>query len=164
MGELIVTFGEDGKAHMYDSDFDVTIHCEDEQQMNEAVELLHLANRMHWRKTAEEPPTEADANDCEMVLAVATGYIGTRYHKNVETWPFDTVALLPKEFPIWMPLPKLPGERPKKLYWREKACTTICPVCGYECNDDYYLDKFCPGCGTRLWFNREEAEHDQPDM
>ena len=64
----------------------------------------------------------------------------------------------------WMPLPKLPGERPKKLYWREKACTTICPVCGYECNDDYYLDKFCPGCGTRLWFNREEAEHDQPDM
>ena len=64
----------------------------------------------------------------------------------------------------WMPLPKRPGERPKKLYWRERACTTICPVCGYECNDDYYLDKFCPGCGTRLWFDEEEAEHDQPDM
>lgn len=61
MGELIVTFGEDGKAHMYDSDFDVTIHCEDEQQMNEAVELLHLSNRMHWRKTSENPPTEKDA-------------------------------------------------------------------------------------------------------
>lgn len=61
MGELIVTFGEDGKAHMYDSDFDVTIHCEDEQQMNEAVELLHLANRMHWRKTSENPPTKKDA-------------------------------------------------------------------------------------------------------
>jgi hypothetical protein len=61
MGELIVTFGEDGKAHMYDSDFDVTIHCEDEQRMNEAVELLHLANRMHWRKTSENPPTEKDA-------------------------------------------------------------------------------------------------------
>lgn len=61
MSELIVTFGEDGKAHMYDSDFDVTIHCEDEQQMNEAVELLHLANRMHWRKTSENPPTEKDA-------------------------------------------------------------------------------------------------------
>ena len=61
MGELLVTFGEDGKAHMYDSDFDVTIHCENEQQMNEAVELLHLANRMHWRKTAEPPPTEKDA-------------------------------------------------------------------------------------------------------
>jgi hypothetical protein len=138
-------------------------------QIMDAMDVLEdepavVPDVQRWRKTAEEPPTEADANDCEMVLAVATGYIGTRYHKNVETWPFDTVALLPKEFPIWMPLPKLPGERPKKLYWREKACTTICPVCGYECNDDYYLDKFCPGCGTRLWFNREEAEHDQPDM
>lgn len=110
MGKLLVTFGEDGKAHMYNSDFDVTIHCEDEQQMNEAVELLHLANRMHWRKTAENPPTEADANKLGMVLAVANGYIGTRYYKNVEAWPFDSVALLPKDFPIWMPLPELPEE------------------------------------------------------
>jgi hypothetical protein len=38
-----------------------------------------------WRKTAECPPTEADANDYGMVLAVAAGYIGTRYHKSVET-------------------------------------------------------------------------------
>lgn len=91
--------------------FDVTIHCENEQEIDEVVALLNLANRMHWRKTAENPPTEADANDCGMVLAVAAGYIGTRYHKNVETWPFDTVALLPKEFPIWMPLPKLPEEK-----------------------------------------------------
>lgn len=78
------------------------------------------------------------------------------------TW--DTVASAPDLFTLWMPMPKLPGERPKKLYWREKAGTTICPVCGYECNDNYYIDKFCPGCGTRLWFNEEEAEHDQPDM
>lgn len=66
-----------------------------------------------WRKTAENPPTEADANKFGMVLAVATGYIGTRYHKNVEAWPFDSVALLPKDFPIWMPLPKLPWEAEK---------------------------------------------------
>ena len=110
MSESVLAFGEDGKAHLYNSEFDVTIHCEDEQQMDEAVALLSLANRMHWRKTAECPPTETDANDCGMVLAIAAGYIGTRYHKSVETWPFDTVALLPKEFPIWMPLPKLPKE------------------------------------------------------
>ena len=76
----------------------------------------------------------------------------------------DEPAVVPENLPVWMPMPKRPGERPKKLYWRENACKTICPVCGYECNDDYYLDKFCPGCGTRLWFNEEEAEHDQPDM
>lgn len=58
MGELLVTFGEDGKAHMYDSDFDVTIHCEDEQQMNEAVEKHSESNARRkagamWR-TADE--------------------------------------------------------------------------------------------------------------
>ena len=63
MGDLLLAFGEDGKEHMYDSDFDVTIHCENEQQMNEAVELLYLANRMHWRKTAETPPTKEAAKN-----------------------------------------------------------------------------------------------------
>lgn len=79
-------------------------------QIMDAMDVLEdepavVQNVQRWRKTAEDPPTEADANDCGMVLAVASGYIGTRYHKSVETWPFDTVALLPKEFPIWMPLP-----------------------------------------------------------
>lgn len=113
-----------------------------------------------WRKTAEEPPTEADANEDGDVLSInnnpSDGFI--------TNWPWNMVAAFPENLPVWMPMPKRPGEHPKKLYWREKACATICPVCGYECNDDYYLDKFCPGCGTRLWFNEEEAEHDQPDM
>lgn len=74
-------------------------------------ELATVPDAQRWRKTAEEPPTEADANDWGMILAVAAGYIGTKYHKSVETWPFDTVALLPKEFPIWMPMPKLPEEK-----------------------------------------------------
>lgn len=91
MGELLVTFGEDGKAHMYDSDFDVTIHCEDEQQMNEAVELLHLANRMHWRKTSENPPTEKDAAYGKVIAVFKeTGYnrkmtvSGRVYHYDYE--------------------------------------------------------------------------------
>ena len=113
-----------------------------------------------WRKTAEEPPTEADANENGDVLSInnnpCDGFI--------TNWPWNMVAAFPENLPVWMPMPKRPGERPQKLYWREKACETICPVCGYECNDDYYLDKFCPGCGTRLWFDEEEAEHDQPDM
>lgn len=36
--------------------FEVTIHCENEQEIDEVVALLYLANRMHWRKTAENPP------------------------------------------------------------------------------------------------------------
>lgn len=113
-----------------------------------------------WRKTAEEPPTEADANEDGDVLSInnnpSDGFI--------TNWPWNMVAAFPENLTVWMPMPKRPGERPKKLYWREETINEICPVCGYECNDDYYLDKYCPGCGTRLWFNEEEAEHDQPDM
>lgn len=133
-------------------------------QIMDAMDVLEdepavVPDVQRWRKTAEEPPKAEDADPrSATVLTVQTG-IGF-----VTAWEWHIVADFPEEFPVWMPMPKLPGERPKKLYWRENACTTTCPVCGYECNDDYYLDKFCPGCGTRLWFDEEEAEHDQPDM
>ena len=134
-------------------------------QIMDAMDVLEdepavVPDVQRWRKTAEEPPTEADANEDGDVLSInnnpCDGFI--------TNWPWNLVAAFPENLPVWMPMPKLPGERPKKLYWREQAGTEICPVCGYECSDDYYLDKFCPGCGTRLWFNEEEAEHDQPDM
>lgn len=120
-------------------------------------ELAVVPDVQHWRKTAEEPPTEKDSAHGNVLVK----YMDATFAQSA-TW--DTVASAPDLFTLWMPMPKLPDERPKKLYWRENACTTICPVCGYECNDDYYLDKFCPGCGTRLWFDEEEAEHDKPDM
>ncbi len=115
--------------------------------------------KLQWRKTADDPPKMEDTDPRS--TTVLTVQVGIGF---VTAWEWNIVADFPEEFPVWMPMPKLPDERPKKLYWRENACTAICPVCGYECNDDYYLDKYCPGCGTRLWFNEEEAEHDQPDM
>lgn len=134
-------------------------------QIMDAMDVLEdepavVPDVQRWRKTAEEPPTEADANEDGDVLSInnnpSDGFI--------TNWPWNMVAAFPENLTVWMPMPKRPGERPKKLYWREETINEICPVCGYECNDDYYLDKYCPGCGTRLWFNEEEAEHDQPDM
>lgn len=55
--------------------------------------------------------------------------------------------------------PKSHEKTHQKLYWNEIATDCICPICGYSCNDDYYLDKYCPGCGIRLYFEgREETE------
>lgn len=101
-----MAFDEDGKARLYNSEFDVTIHCEDEQQMNEAVELLNLANRLHWRKTAECPPTEADADKNGCVLSVNNNP-GDGF---VTNWTWELVRMFPDKFTIWMPLPKLPKE------------------------------------------------------
>lgn len=105
--EICILFGEDGKAHAYNSEFDVTIHCENEREMNEAVALLNLANRLHWRKTDLTPPTEEDADEHGKVLAVEE--CGA-FEGAVETWDFDTVAQFPDQYPIRMPLPKLPED------------------------------------------------------
>ena len=135
MGELLVTFGEDGKAHMYDSDFDVTIHCEDEQQMNEAVELLHLANRMRWRKTVEDPPTEKDSAHGNVLVK----YMDATFAQSA-TW--DTVASAPDLFTLWMPMPKLPGDDNASVLTARSGRAAL----------------------KRVGFNEEGAEHDQPDM
>lgn len=87
-----------------DGVFNVTIHCENEQEMDEAVALLNLANRMHWRKTAENPPTEKDAAYGK-VIAIYTDA------KFAQAAPWDFVAVDPQNFPFWMPMPKLPEEK-----------------------------------------------------
>lgn len=86
--------------------FDVTIHCENEQEMDEAVALLNLANRMHWRKTAENPPTEKDA-------AYGNGKVIAIYTdaKFAQAAPWDFVAVDPQNFPFWMPMPELQEEK-----------------------------------------------------
>lgn len=84
--------------------FDVTIHCENEQEIDEVVALLNLANRMHWRKTAENPPTEKDAVHGNVLVK----YMDATFAQSA-TW--DIVAGAPDTFPLWMPMPKLPEEK-----------------------------------------------------
>lgn len=87
-----------------DGVFDVTIHCENEQEIDEAVALLYLANRMHWRKTAENPPTEKDAVHGNVLVK----YMDATFAQSA-TW--DIVAGAPDTFPLWMTMPELPEEK-----------------------------------------------------
>ena len=57
-----------------------------------------------WRKTAEEPPTEADANEDGCVLSINMNLSDT----NTTDWPWNVVAAFPDCLPVWMPLPKKP--------------------------------------------------------
>lgn len=57
-----------------------------------------------WRKTAEEPPTEADANEDGYVLSINMNLGGM----NTTDWPWNVVAAFPDCLPVWMPLPKKP--------------------------------------------------------
>lgn len=86
--------------------FDVTIHCGNEQEIDEAVVLLNLANRMHWRKTADDPPKMEDTDPRS--ATVLTVQVGIGF---VTAWEWNIVADFPEEFPIWMPMPELPEEK-----------------------------------------------------
>ena len=57
-----------------------------------------------WRKTAEEPPTEADANEDGCVQSINMN-LGSM---NTTDWPWNVVAAFPDCLPVWMPLPKKP--------------------------------------------------------
>lgn len=56
-----------------------------------------------WRKTAEEPPTKADANEDGDVLSIQSPGNGF-----VTNWPWNLVAAFPKNLTVWMPIPEKP--------------------------------------------------------
>lgn len=90
------------------------IHClkleaDDEGDAADEIALVEDApavvpDAQRWRKTAEEPPTEADANEDGDVLSInnnpCDGFI--------TNWPWNMVAAFPENLPVWMPTPKKP--------------------------------------------------------
>ena len=78
-------------------------------QIMDAMDVLEdepavVPDAQRWRKTAEEPPTEADANEDGYVLSINMNLGGM----NTTDWPWNVVAAFPDCLPVWMPLPKKP--------------------------------------------------------
>jgi len=109
MADMRLIIDETG-IREYNDEFDVVIHCENEQQMDKAMALLRLANRMHWSKTAENPPTEEDADEFGIILVLF--YSEEKKMWRVASESCHLVSVIPEEFPFWMPLPEPPKEIP----------------------------------------------------
>lgn len=108
MSEMIsLMFDENGKAKIYDDTFDITIHCENEEEQNKVLEIL---NR-RWIPVSERLP-----EDYQRVLVTIVNYNGDKvvrvaeYHnkrkrfqikENDEQWKVGEKGLL-----AWMPLPE----------------------------------------------------------
>ena len=56
--EIMLTIGEDGKATLYDDTYDITIHCESQEEQDEVKRVLQ--NVPHWIPVTEGTPTEDD--------------------------------------------------------------------------------------------------------
>ena len=57
--DIMLTIGEDGKASLYDDTYDITIHCESQEEQDEVKKVLQ--NVPHWIPVTERLPKEKDA-------------------------------------------------------------------------------------------------------
>lgn len=92
--DLMIYFDEEGVAKAYDDTYDITIHCESEEEQQKAIEQL---KSLQWIPCSERLPdkpnvyTVTDSND-RVVRFVFTGTDSSR-----EYWKRCAKA--------WMPLP-----------------------------------------------------------
>ena len=52
----ILYIDDNGKAELYDDDYNITIFCKDEQEQQRAMKRLKVANRMRWHDAKTDPP------------------------------------------------------------------------------------------------------------
>lgn len=54
-GIISITFDENGKAKLYDDTFDISIHCESEEEKNKVLEILNNKKKTgHWITAKDE--------------------------------------------------------------------------------------------------------------
>ena len=109
--EIMLIIGDDGEANLYDDTYDITIHCESNEEQDEVRKALE--NIPHWIPCGERLP-----EDGKQVLVYARGarYALAKYDEMMEAdgsykkqWvTFDAWKPLYtiKEVMAWMPLPE----------------------------------------------------------
>lgn len=125
-GTYLLVAGENG-AELYDSDYDVVIHCKNEQDQQKALERIELLNELRWHDSEQEKPTIKDGEFYAGPFLVTDGiqkpveayywhrlfvdidvYGWTRVHP--ETAGMSNGALDSRAARYWMPSPQPPGK------------------------------------------------------
>ena len=92
---IMLQISDDGKATLYESTYDITIHCDSEKEQHEVMERL---NSMNWIPVSERLPEE-DA--CYLVTTSGT-------NNDIIDIAYYTEGIWHKASRIkaWMPLPE----------------------------------------------------------
>ena len=115
---IMLQINDNGKASLYDDTYDITIHCETEEDQKRAIEKL---NSMRWIPVEEKLPDTDEDGFSEKVLVsfsnASDPEIG-EYRKNDEKGTGFYVGDLLETFEeyglkvnAWMPLPKCYREK-----------------------------------------------------
>ena len=109
--DIMLTIGDDGTASLYDDTYDITIHCESQEEQDEVKRILE--NIPHWIPVTERLPY-AEYGESDNVLAtcghrdVEDGnirWIKTLYF-NGGNWCYPTGETYLEKVYAWMPLPE----------------------------------------------------------
>lgn len=107
MSEMIsIMFDENGLAKEYDDTFDITIHCESEEEHNKVLEIL---NR-RWIPVSERLPKENEyvGNVCKYYLIQDEyGDMHVAHLSNVGWIPMDSLRAIGNEIIAWQELPQV---------------------------------------------------------
>ena len=98
---ILLTIDDDGVAHRYDDTFDITIHCESQEEQDKVIRML---NEMRWIPVSERLP---DLWDERYLVSLAYGGIGVMEYKSTGFHNYGSFTPVPIEtVTAWMTLPK----------------------------------------------------------
>ena len=101
MSEMLLTIGEDGKATLYDGTYDITIHCESQEEQDEVKRVLQ--NVPHWIPTSERLPKISEDVLLSYFDEVTIGWLNSDGSLSI----FDGQECVgADEVSAWMPLPE----------------------------------------------------------
>ena len=100
-GMIMLTFDEDGKAEIYDDEFDITIHCTSQEDHDEVLKILRSAN---WIPCSERLPKPSEHTDNMVLVCMSDGKVrfgACWYNRGIcEGWVGDLPVV------AWRPLPE----------------------------------------------------------
>ena len=79
--ELVLFCREDGKWAVYDDTYDITIHCESQQEQDKAMELLRKANQDACETMSLEEMARCLMGACHCHLEVGEGCRGCPFNR-----------------------------------------------------------------------------------
>lgn len=161
--EIMLVFGEDGVAREYDDTWDITIHCESEEEQKAVLEKLNNSNQ-EAKNSTESSLTQKGLDTISRQAAIETLNEQIEYCNKAlgsfDISPKDEYAVKVERASLEVykeQLENLPSAQPERKTgrWliREGISDAQCSECKMYFRDVYDMDNsdaFCRHCGTKM--------------
>ena len=123
----ILYIDDNGKAELYDDDYNITIFCKDEQEQQRAMKRLEVANRMRWHDAKTDPPQ--DSRDVIVYRDGIGSVMGFFDHEIHKRWLDANTCAFLDDVTHWMEKPEDPEKRKRgilnEMYFKKAETVPI---------------------------------------